>query len=467
MKYFFFTCYIVTFAWSSFSFSQPWINTSDLLLRADIETLADIGIIKVPITTYPLMWSGIIKDLDYTEIKDVPDDYKSIFWRVKIASKKAFSNRNNKQVMLTLSNSEKALRSFGDKQRGKSELRAVSSQINKNFAWNIEVSRVSDALDGDTSSYEGSYISAVLGNWIASIGQVEKWWGASWDSSNLLSNNAKAPLGFSLNRNYANRSENEILKWLGSWNVSAFISRLSDRRRIPNTLFSGISFSSKLVDSLETSIRWTRLSGGDSSIDITNNRDKTIVGLDFRWTLPYSQTIGLPTNLYAGVTDEGFDNYSSVIYGVSSLVPIFGNRWRTFLEYTDTSSDNAFEFSYSDNYYQTGYRYKRRAIGSTYDSQSKAITFGLIGNISRYQSLQFKFQALNINELFNGNALDSQNSISFTPVKVKRLSIDWSLKVDKNNHVNIDLEFSDIIFDSYERQNERYRAEVSWTHYIN
>ncbi|MFT6732253.1 MAG: hypothetical protein ACJAS9_000432 [Polaribacter sp.] len=467
MKYLVFCCYLFSLGWSSLSFSQPWINTSELSLRADIETLADIGIITVPITTYPLMWSGIIKNIDYTDINNVPNEYKSVFWRVKNASKKAFSNKKNKQVSLTISNSEKVLRSFGDKQRGKSELRALSSQTGKNIAWNVEVSRVLDPFDNETISYEGSYVSTVLGNWVASVGQVEKWWGSSWDSSNLLSNNAKAPLGLLVNRNYTNESENEFLKWFGSWNVTAFISRLERERTVAYPIFSGVSFSTKLLSSLETSIRMTRLSAGDTPINLVNNKDKTIVGADFRWSLPYTSNIGMPTNLYAGVTDEGFERYSSIIFGISSLFLAFDNQWRTYLEYTDSTSDVQSELTYSDNYYQTGYRFKQRSIGSTYDSQSKVTTFGLIANIDRYQSIELKIQSLNINDSLVSNMTDIQNTLSFNPVKVTRIAINWDLKVNKNNQVQVELELTDKIFDSYERQNERYRAQVSWTHYFN
>ena len=43
--------------------AEPWLDTRDAWLRADIERLSQAGIIKVPINTWPLMWASIMNDL--------------------------------------------------------------------------------------------------------------------------------------------------------------------------------------------------------------------------------------------------------------------------------------------------------------------------------------------------------------------------------------------------------------------
>ena len=48
---------------SSLANSAPWVDVSDIYLRADIQALADAGVITVPVNTYHLMWSGIGSDL--------------------------------------------------------------------------------------------------------------------------------------------------------------------------------------------------------------------------------------------------------------------------------------------------------------------------------------------------------------------------------------------------------------------
>lgn len=47
--------------------AAPWVDASDIYLRADIQALADAGVIRVPVNTFPLMWSGIGGDLAKVE----------------------------------------------------------------------------------------------------------------------------------------------------------------------------------------------------------------------------------------------------------------------------------------------------------------------------------------------------------------------------------------------------------------
>ena len=49
---------------SLFAKAEPWLDTRNAPLRADIEQLSRAGIISVPINTWPLMWSGILNDLE-------------------------------------------------------------------------------------------------------------------------------------------------------------------------------------------------------------------------------------------------------------------------------------------------------------------------------------------------------------------------------------------------------------------
>jgi len=47
----------------SIAHAQPWIDTSDIHLKSNIQLLADKGYILTPVTTYPLMWHDIARDL--------------------------------------------------------------------------------------------------------------------------------------------------------------------------------------------------------------------------------------------------------------------------------------------------------------------------------------------------------------------------------------------------------------------
>jgi len=55
---------LVLCLFSLFAKAEPWLDTHNAPLRADIEQLSRAGIISVPINTWPLMWSGILNDLE-------------------------------------------------------------------------------------------------------------------------------------------------------------------------------------------------------------------------------------------------------------------------------------------------------------------------------------------------------------------------------------------------------------------
>ena len=453
--------------------AEPWINTTDIGLRSDIETLSDIGVITTPITTYPLIWAGIIRDLDKKDIREVPKQYKDMYWRVKSAGKESLNSAQNRIVKLSLASSEQVFRSFGDSSRNKGELTASNSNMNKYFAWNVQVNRVYNPYDQDSFHYDGSYAAVVLGNWIATLGKVEKWWGASWDSANLLSNNAKQPLGISLDRNYAEPIDFPVLNWLGPWSFSGFVGELDDKRAVDNPKLTGVSLTFKPFKSLEASIRSTSIAGGSSSNYAVESDNKVLTGLDFRISLPthllLPKDVSLPSNLYFSVTDEDQESqFSSQLVGISSSFKLFNQDWRVYLESTKTygSGDDAFNTTYEDGFYRTGYRYEYRSIGSTYDSDSKVTTFGLLGNLTRYQSLQLKLQNININQNTIHDAVDAGHTINHQSIATKRIKLDWKYQASMKHQFEVGVEVTDKLVDSLQRQTERVRISGSWSYYL-
>jgi len=452
--------------------SEPWIKTSEIQLRSDIEVLADIGIIRVPVTSFPLMWAGIIKDIDNTDIQDVPSNYKDAFWRVKRAGKASISDRPLKRLSFSAATGEQVLRSFGDSSRDKAMLTASRSNMSKQFAWNMQVNRVVDPYDGDTLHYDGSYVAGIWGNWVASLGYVEKWWGASWDSANLLSNNARAPLGITLNRNYSDATKLPLLSWLGQWNISGFISRLDDEREIYKPYFSGITLSIKPLDSFEFSFRSVSISEGTTDNLLVDIEPKIITGVDLRWNVSRSiASLGLPTSFYLSATDEEQNSdFSTLQYGLTTSFKIYNKDWRFFVETSRTmpgnSGDDIYNVTYEDDIYKTGYRYNRRSIGSTFDNYSRVTSLGVFGKLSADQSLSIKLQDLLINEGDYSDVQDINHSVSFTPVKIKRLVLNWDYQYDKFNKIKLDIDLSDTVFDSLERLNDKYRMSLNWTRFL-
>ena len=64
------------------------ITPGDMALRHDIQRLADYGVIKGPVTTWPLAWEPIVADIQNVErIDELPRDVIDAISRVQARSK--------------------------------------------------------------------------------------------------------------------------------------------------------------------------------------------------------------------------------------------------------------------------------------------------------------------------------------------------------------------------------------------
>ncbi len=483
--------------------AEPWIDIRDVWLRADIEALSDVGIIKVPVNTYPLMWSGIIRDIDSLSIEEVPANYQAAFLRIKRAGKDAMYLNNRREIRVSVSNNEQVLRSFGDDSRGKVELSARRIGMSKYFAWNIEVTRQNNAFDGDSVRYDGSYIAGTYKNWNVSVGAIEKWWGAGWNSSNLLSNNARPPLAVTVQRNYSYPIDKPILNWLGPWTFNSFVAHLDDERTIKHAKLIGASLSFKPHQSLEVALRAAALWGGkqvvgydeegkqtihqsrpesfDSFIDnIIGNKvcevesntlcsneyysdsGDRIAGLEFRWSLPVNYPLSVYASAYGENETDFLPSKNMLQWGITSSFDFFNTNWKWFIEKSDTALDKKeFNRAYESSIYQNGYRYNRRAIGSTFDNDSEVSSLGIMSQLNRQHSIRFDISNIELNKNTSDTAAE-KHSITKLTKEFKLLKLNWRYQTRNYGKFVVSVEYTNAIYDQFERINDKARLSVDW-----
>jgi len=487
---------LLSLIFSKLLMAEPWVDTRDIWLRADIETLAEIGVIRVPINTYPLMWAGIVKDMDLTPIGRVPDEYKSTYWRVKRAAKRALSDKPIHSLTLSGANSEQVIRQYGDNSRGKAEVSARKAGLSGNFAWNIEVSRVYEPQDQQETRYDHSYLAAILGNWVVSAGYVEKWWGPSWQSANLLSNNARPLPGIMIQRNYSDPAESIFLSWLGHWAVNAFVSELDDPRTVLNSTLSGISFTFRPHRSVEIGLRSTAISGGDGRNDsftslldnwfANGNCDETdllnplnncgeyytdsgnrLAGYDVKISNPFGAPVSFYASSYGESESELLPSKAITQFGLTGNFTAFDGHWKWYAETSNTVLDDAeYNLAYENEIYQTGYRYYQGAIGSTFDNDSEINTLGLIGNLNRYNQIQLVFSDISLN--LDGDPLSTTDKHSISPFgsQFKKARFQWQYTTYGSGVIKVTLDYFDQPFDQLQRQDSEYRVGVEWSNEI-
>src|SRR5512134_3241037 len=63
--------------------ADPWLAPGDEVLRSDIELLADAGILRGPVTTWPISWPDIARDVLAAEERGLDDATAHALMRVR------------------------------------------------------------------------------------------------------------------------------------------------------------------------------------------------------------------------------------------------------------------------------------------------------------------------------------------------------------------------------------------------
>jgi len=469
----------------------PWIEVGDVWLRADIEYLSDRGIIKAPITTWPLMWSGIKRDLD----RGLSDELFGILnqrdqdalLRLKRAFRK--STKRSISVALKLSSEVEVLRGFADTPREDNELAFSNSTMGDFWAYQLNVQYVNEpyVAEGqkqDTARYDGSYVTAVFGNYSLSYGYIEKWWGPGWDSSLILSNNARPSPGLMVQRNYSEPFKNKWLGWIGPWTFNAFANVLDDERHVSDAMLLGMSVSFKPLDSLEIGLRRTAQWGGDgrpeslsSLVDLFLGRDNCgdsgiddcgisnsnepgnqLAAIDVRWRLPTEKNMSLYFQLMGEDEAGYFPGKKTYLFGFTSDFMAGKIPVKYYVEYSDTSTSfgSLYNVTYNHSIYQTGYRYQGRSIGSTYDNDTESFVIGATIPITLEKNLVVQLSNIDMNVDDAGKHSITTNNKNFTLI-----SAIYKQKIQYGQLELFLKQYSDII-DQNLRQDNETRLGATW-----
>ncbi|HFX6065129.1 TPA: capsule assembly Wzi family protein, partial [Klebsiella pneumoniae] len=169
--------------------AEPWVEVGDRALRSDIEILAARGLIDSATTTWPLP-AGEFERLSDSEALQSQPEY------VQLAARRVLERLLGEgqprglvpEADLSLTNHPDTIRDFGvlarDKAGGGAGLIWDSDHVSAGLRVNSQ-----PRVDGHDSqlAFDGSYLSALVGNWQLYGGMVDQWYGPGWTSSLVLS----------------------------------------------------------------------------------------------------------------------------------------------------------------------------------------------------------------------------------------------------------------------------------------
>jgi len=387
-------------------FAEPYLAPNDPFIRHEIRLLGDRDEFSGLQNTWPLDLGGISEMNSDTKM-DLPHNLLG-----ERISKESISGFSPVFTTIGISDDRVTARGFGPEPRSSFTTNASVSWMNDRFAAKLSL----NAFYGMETDWkgrkdeglalDGSYIAARLGNWSASFGQVERWWGPGWDGSLILSTNARPIPAISIDRRVPEPFDTKWLSWIGPWSFHSFIGRMEEERTIPNPYLWGMRGEVRPtpIDGLEVGFfRMIQLGGegrpeglktwADAFLSQdnygantgNNNRSQEpgnqLAGVDLRW-----QIMDAPIALYGQVVGEDEDkflpNCLMFQYGIEAWRDLGDSTLRVFAEYADltsywwTDDPRTHNISYGHHIYNDGYRYRGRPVGHWGDQDSQILSIG-------------------------------------------------------------------------------------------
>ena len=74
---------------TDYALADPWLAPGDVALRHDIELLADEGVIRSPVTTWPMSWPDIARDVNAASQNGYSAGVEQALSRVQRAARQA------------------------------------------------------------------------------------------------------------------------------------------------------------------------------------------------------------------------------------------------------------------------------------------------------------------------------------------------------------------------------------------
>lgn len=386
--------------------AAPWLQPGDARVRHDVQLLADAGVIRAPVTTWPMSWPDIARDVlsaDEGAIRSpaLLDALRRLRHDAQRAALPGFSGAT---LAAALAEEPTRMRTFASTPREQSELNFESGWLGDRLAVNVDVTVVSEPEDDREVRFDGSYVGATLGNFILSAGAIERWWGPGHEGSLILSTNARPIPGITIERNVSEPFAWKPLRWLGPWRASVAMGELEGSGvAVPDAWFFAARVNFRPTRWLEIGLsRTAQWCGEGRPCDLETFAD-LLVGRDNRGdglTLeeePGNQMAGydarlrspwpaLPMALYAQMIGEDeAGGLPSKFLGLGGAELWGSSRigsHRVHVEYADTAcnfsrSDPEFDCAYRHPLYPDGYTHRRRAIGHALDGDGRMYAAGL------------------------------------------------------------------------------------------
>jgi len=385
------------------SFAEPWVNSGDERTRHHLQVLSDSSKLNLPLTTWPIMWSGIKRGLDHIHVESLNEAELWSYRYLRHHLERAMRNTGSTIRIKGSSLPTNALSGFSDDTREGSEASVSLNLSGENYALKVSNSYINDPVTGNSNRLDGSYFAYTYKNWAFGVGKIDRWWGPGWQGSALLTQSARPVSSVFFQRKDTAAKSFDSFGWLGSWDLTAFLGELSDKRsNIDDPRLAGARFTFKPFHFAEFGISRTRMSGGN----VLPNTNLSEEYLDssyqltaFDWRVGKSLSnfqLGLYQQLARKNSDATSSTDEASILGMEMGLTVLGLNSRLSLERQSTTNNASSIFD--DPLFSNGYRYHGKPIATAIDSAAKTITLRLDHYFDTGQQFSWQLGKASLND---------------------------------------------------------------------
>jgi hypothetical protein len=462
--------------------ADPWLAPGDEGIRDDLMRLADAGILRGPMTTWPLSWPDIARDALTAESGWLDDATASALVRVQRRARAAMVHGSSGlEYRVSGATDAAGLRSFEDTPREQGEISANISLLGNQSAIRLQANVVTDPADGKHVRPDGSYIGVNVANYMVSVGWMERWWGPGWDGSLILSTNARPIPTFTIERNYTDPFETRWLSWIGPWRASIAVGQMEGHDvELPEVRFLAARVNFKPASWLEFGVSRTAqwcgegrpcgwstfgnlLVGRDNQVDNGSKTDQPgnqLAGYDVRVRSPWKR---LPLAFYSQWIGEdeagGLPAKFLGQFGLESWISTPLGGVRAQVEYSNTACNFSrslplYDCAYRNDLYPQGYKYRGRAIGHSIDSDGRLYSANLLLTRSNGDVAGIHLRKAGLNR--DGSAV---NAITREPENVRNVELRYSRALSAGK-LTVSVAYDQSESDSYASSD--FHGFVSW-----
>ncbi|SOB74535.1 Capsule assembly protein Wzi [Marinobacter sp. LV10R510-11A] len=383
---------------SFYTAAAPWLEPGDARARFAVQKLADRGHLSRPVTSWPIMWGSITNGLNESDSQ--PGSVTGLARNyLEFERSQQASPGFRAEFEVSATNEVAMVQGFDRGPMADAAAKLDVQWQGQNWAFGLSPAYAHNPDDNESARFDGSYLAATAGNWVFGAGAVDRWWGPGWQSSLILSNNARPMPSVWLNRKDASAPESRWLSWIGPWQFTLLAGQYEKERKVPEAKLIGMRLNVRPFDGLELgfsraimfggegrpeggSTIWNALIGKDNGQLEGNDPGNQLASIDARYGFAIgNQSMGVYAQMMGEDEAGAFPARKSWLLGTDWTSQLFSGEQQWFIEYANTLADDFMGtampgITYDHSRYKSGYRYYGRTMGASFSGDAEAITLG-------------------------------------------------------------------------------------------